>query len=66
MPRAFQHGPLSPPALKNFFESNVDFKSFHQVNRITASAGTARGTSGIITHGEKDPEATLQRSLMRY
>ena len=29
------------------------------MNGITARAGTARGTSGIITSGEKDPEVTL-------
>ena len=59
VPRASQHGPLRPPALKNFFESNFDFKGFDEVNRITARAETARGTSGIITYGEKDPEAPL-------
>ena len=31
----------------------------HKVNRIAARAGTARGTSGIITFGEKDLEATI-------
>ena len=30
-----------------------------EVNIVTARAGTARGTSVIITFGEKDPEATL-------
>ena len=35
------------------------FKGFHEVNRITARAGIARCTSGIMTFGEKDPEATL-------
>ena len=59
MPRASQHGPLRPHALKSFFESNFNFKGFHKVDRITARAGTARGISGIITFGGKDPEATL-------
>ena len=49
MPRASQLGPLRPPALKNFFESNLDFKDFHEVHRIKARAGTASGTNGIIT-----------------
>ena len=57
MSRASQHWSLCPPALKNLFESN--FKGFHEVNRITEHAGTARETSGIITLGEKDHEATL-------
>ena len=59
VPRASQHRPLHPPVLKNFFESNLYFKGFHEVNRITARAGTARGTSGMITLGEKDAETTL-------
>ena len=63
MPRASQHGPLRLPALKYFFEINLYFKGFHEVNTITAHAGTAHGTSGIITFGEKDPEATLLGSF---
>ena len=59
LPRASQHGPLRPPALKNSFESNLNCKGFHEINRTTARAGTARGTSGIITFWEKDPEATI-------
>ena len=59
MPRASQYGPLRPPALKNFFESNLNVKGFHEVNRIIARAGTARGTGEIITFEEKDPEATI-------
>ena len=43
---------------KNFFESNLNFKGFHEVSRITARVGTVRGTSGIITFGENDPEPT--------
>ena len=55
VPHASQHGPLRPPALKNFFENKLNFEGFHEVNRITAGAKTARDTSGIITFGEKDP-----------
>ena len=58
MPRALEHRPLRPPALKNFFESNLYFEGFHEVSGIIARVGTARGTSGVITFGEKDPEAT--------
>ena len=50
-----QHRPLRPPALKNFFQSNLDFKGFHKVQRITT-----RGTSGIIAFGEKNPDATTK------
>ena len=35
------------------------YKAFHEVNIVTARAGTARGTSGIISFEEKDPDATL-------
>ena len=35
------------------------YKAFHEVNIVTARAETAGGTSGIITFGEKDPDATL-------
>ena len=59
VPRASQHGPLGSPALNNFFESNLNFKGFRKVNRITVRAGTERGTSGVITFVEKDPEAIL-------
>ena len=59
MPRASLHGPLGPPTLNNFFESNLNFEGFHKVNGITAHAGTASDTSGIITFAEKDPEATI-------
>ena len=59
MPRASQHGLLTPPALKNFFDSDLDFKGFHKVNGMTARSGTVCGKSGIIGFGEKDPEATL-------
>ena len=59
MPRASQHGLLGPSALKNFFESNLDFKGFHEINRIRAHGKTACFTSGVITLREKDPEATL-------
>ena len=52
-------GPLRPPELKKFFESNLNIEGFHEVSRIIARPGTAHGTSGIITFGEKDPEATL-------
>ena len=31
---------------------------------MSALAGTARGTSEIITFGEKDPEATLKWSIL--
>ena len=63
MVRTSQHGSLPPSALKNFFESNLNFKGFLIVNRIAARAGTACGTSGIITFTEKDPEATLLDGL---
>ena len=53
MSRASQHGLLRLPVLKNFFESKLNFKSFHEVDRITARTGTAGGTSGIITFGER-------------
>ena len=59
MPRASQQRLLRPPALKNFFESNLNLKGFHEVNRVTAGAGTAGGTIGIITFGEKDSDATI-------
>ena len=62
--RASQHRPLGPPALNIFFESNLNFKGFHEVNRVTARAWTARGTSGIITFGEKDPKVTLTMRLL--
>ena len=58
-----ENGSLPPPALKNFFESNLNFKGFHEVNRIVALAGTARGASGTIIFGGKDPEATLKVGL---
>ena len=35
------------------------YEAFHEVNIVTAHAGTASGMSGIITFGEKDPDATL-------
>ena len=35
------------------------YKAFHEVYVVTARAGTANGTSGIMTFGEKDPNATL-------
>ena len=54
------HRPLSPDALKNFFESNLDLKRFYEVNRITVRNGTGHDMSGIIIFGEKDPEATLK------
>ena len=63
MRRASQLGLLRQPALKNVFESNLTFDGFHEVNRITGRAGTARDTSEIITFGEKGPEATLLLSL---
>ena len=63
MPRASQHRPLGPPALKNFFESNLNFKGLHEVNRIRARVGTARGTGGVITFGEKNPETTLTSGI---
>ena len=66
MSRASQHWPLRPLALKNFFESNLNFRGFHEVNRITARAGAVRGTSGIITFGGKDPEATLPVFLILH
>ena len=53
MPRSSQYGLLHSAALKNFFS-----------HRITAHAGTAHGTSGNITFGEKDSEATLKRSKL--
>ena len=31
VPHAFQHGPLPQPALKNFFENNLNLKGFHKV-----------------------------------
>ena len=62
MPGVSQHEPLDPPALNNFFESNLNFKGFYKISRITARAGIARG---IITFGEKDPEATIRQSRMR-
>ena len=68
VPPAFQHGPLRPPALKNFFETNVNFKSFQEVNRMIACAGTAPaalGTSGIITFGEKARGFTPKKCLVR-
>ena len=63
VPRASHHGPLRPHALKNFFESNLNSKVFHEVYRITVRAGTAHGMSGIITFGEEDPEATLLATI---
>ena len=53
-------GRLSPPALINFFESNLNYKGFHEVSGIAARAGTARGTSGITTFVEKNLEATTE------
>ena len=38
------------------------YVAFYDVNRVMARAGTARGTSGIITFGKKEPEATLSIS----
>ena len=38
----------------------LNYKASHEVNIVTARAGTASGTSGIITLGEKNPDATLQ------
>ena len=35
------------------------YKAFHEVNIVTAHAGTASGTSGISTFGGKDSDATL-------
>ena len=66
VPRASQHGPLRPPTLKNFFENNLNFKGFHEVSGIRTRAGTALGTSGIITFGENDTEATLHRFEYNY
>ena len=63
MPGSSQHGPLCSSASKNFFESNLNFKGVHGV-KITAHAGTAHGTSGKITFGEKDSEETLKRSKL--
>ena len=60
MPRSSQRGPLRPPALKHFLKSNLNFKGFHEVNRIKARAGTARDTNGIITFLEKDLEETIK------
>ena len=37
----------------------LNYEAFHEVNKVTARAGTASGTSVIITFGEKDPDATL-------
>ena len=59
MRRASQDGPLRQPALINFLGSNLNFLGFHEINIITARAGTAPGMSGIITFWEKDPEATI-------
>ena len=64
VPHASQHGPIRPPALKDFSESNVNFKGFHEVNRITARARTARGTSGVITFMEKDPEVAIRATTL--
>ena len=60
MPRAFQYGPLGPLALNDFFDSNLNLKGFHEVNRITVHAGSARGTSGIITFEANDLEAPVE------
>ena len=49
---------VTPTCTENFFESKFNFKGFNEVNRITVRAGTARGTSVIITFREKDSEAT--------
>ena len=66
MQRASQQWPLRPPALKDFFESNLNFKCFHKISRITALAVTVLGRSGIITFGEKDSEATILYNLQFY
>ena len=66
MPRASQHGPFRPPALKKFFKSNLNFKGFYKVNRITARVGNARDTSGIVTFREKHPEATLPNFKLKF
>ena len=42
-----------PTCIEKFVESILNFKGFHEVNRITVHAGTACGTSGIITFGER-------------
>ena len=36
-----------------------DLEGFHEVIRIAALDGTARGTSGITTFEGKHPEATI-------
>ena len=58
MPRASQQRSSRHPTLKNFFQSNLNFKGFHKVNRIIERTGTTRDTSEIITFGKKDPEST--------
>ena len=40
-------------------------KKFSRSQQITARAGTARGTSGIITFEEIDPEATIKLKTFR-
>ena len=46
MPRGSQHWQLSPPALKKFFDSNLYFKGFQEVNKIIARTATARARVG--------------------
>ena len=62
---ASQHMLLCPPALNNFFERNFSFKGFHEVSRITVQSvlGLHMAQGGIITSGEKDPEATSLQPL---
>ena len=40
-------------------EKQLLYEAFHEVNIVTAHAGTASGKSGIITFREKDPDATV-------
>ena len=43
---------------EKFLWEQLICKAFREVNIVTAHAGIALGMSGIITFGEKDPEAT--------
>ena len=61
-----EHKQLCQPMMKNFFWSNSFIKLSTWPTRVIAGAGTARGTSGVITFGEKDPETTLPRIWESY
>ena len=59
VPRASQHGPLRQPALKNFFESSLNIKGCHEVNRITERTETAHVTKST----ERTETALVTKSI---